>query len=123
MMAVQADSWCSSSYSEDGCGTAVLPDLDLRPKILPPYHVVLLDDDDHTYVYVVQMLRELFGFTVEQAFQLASEVDLSGRAIVDTTSKERAEFKCDQITAYGKDPLLDRCAGSMTAVIEPAVAA
>lgn len=108
---------------DSSCSTAVLPDQDVRPKILPPYHVVLMDDDDHTYTYVIKMLRALFGHTIEQAFEMAVEVDTAGRAVVDTTTKERAEFKRDQIHAYGKDALLGRCAGSMSAVIEPAVVA
>lgn len=106
--------------SEPAGGTAVLPEIIRRPKLLPPYHVVLIDDDDHTYAYVIKMLRELFCYDYEQAYLLATEVDLTGRGVVDTTSKERAEFKRDQIHAYGRDSLLDRCAGSMSAVIEPA---
>jgi ATP-dependent Clp protease adaptor protein ClpS len=86
----------------------------------PPYHVVLLNDDDHTYEYVIIMLRQLFGHPPERGFQLAKEVDSAGRAIVDTTSRERAELKRDQIHAFGRDPLLPRCKGSMSAVIEPA---
>ena len=102
-------------------GIATLPELESRPKILPPFNVVLIDDDDHTYAYVIKMLRELFGHTPEVAYHLATDVDTNGRAAVDTTSKERAEFKRDQIHAYGRDGLLDRCAGSMTAVIEPTI--
>lgn len=100
--------------------TALLERVERKPKLLPPYHVVLLDDDDHTYEYVIRMLCELFRFPLEQAFLLAVEVDTQGRAIVDTTSKERAELKRDQIHAFGRDDLIDRCAGSMSAVIEPA---
>jgi len=66
------------------------------------------------------MLKELFGHPVERGFRMAEEVDRSGRAVVLTTSREHAELKQDQIHAYGPDPLLDRCQGSMTAVIEPA---
>ena len=36
-------------------------------------------------------------------------------------SLERAELKRDQIHAYGPDPRIPRCSGSMTAEIEPAV--
>ena len=86
----------------------------------PPYHVVLLNDDDHTYEYVIDMLRKLFGYPPEKGFQLAKEVDTTGRVIVDTTTKERAELKRDQIHAFGADPRLPRCKGSMSAVIEPA---
>ncbi len=101
--------------------TAVLPKPTVRPKRLPPYHVVLLDDNDHSYHYVIKMLTNLFRFPLEQAYALTVEVDTAGRAIVDTTSKERAELKRDQIHAFGRDAMIDRCSGSMSAVIEPAV--
>lgn len=100
----------------------VQPALRERPKQQPAYHVVLLDDDDHTYEYVIGMLRKLFGCAPERAFELASEVDQTGRVIVDTTTLERAELKRDQITSFGRDWRIDRCSGSMTAVIEPAPA-
>jgi ATP-dependent Clp protease adaptor protein ClpS len=51
---------------------------------------------------------------------MAREVDTTGRVIVDTTSMERAELKRDQIHAFGADPLIPRCKGSMSAEIEPA---
>lgn len=86
----------------------------------PPYHVILLNDDDHTYEYVIEMLKELFGYPVEKGFQIARTVDTQGRAIVCTTSLERAELKRDQIHSYGPDPRIPRCKGSMTAIIEPA---
>ncbi len=93
---------------------------DLKPRRQPPYHVVLLDDDDHTYDYVVEMLGKIFGHSREKAFRMAQEVDTTGRVIVDTTTLERAELKRDQIHAYGKDWRLPRSKGSMSAVIEPA---
>lgn len=89
-------------------------------RTIPHYHVVLLDDNDHSYEYVVKMLNQLFGHQLEAAFKMACEVDATGRVIVDTTSKERAELKRDQIHAFGADPLLSRSAGSMSAEIEPA---
>jgi ATP-dependent Clp protease adaptor protein ClpS len=91
-----------------------------QPKKLPPYNVILLDDDDHTYEYVVGMVRKLFGFSPERAYLLAREVDTSGRVILDTTTLERAELKRDQIHTFGRDWRVARCEGSMTAVIEPA---
>jgi len=86
----------------------------------PPYHVILLNDDDHTYQYVIRMLMEVSASPETKGFLMAEEVDRTGRVIVLTTSLERAELKRDQIHAYGPDPLLDRCKGSMSAVIEPA---
>jgi ATP-dependent Clp protease adaptor protein ClpS len=96
------------------------PETEQRQKRQPPYHVVLLDDDDHTYEYVIEMLQELFGHPVEKGFLLAREVDTTGRVIVCTTSLERAELKRDQIHAYGADKRLKRCKGSMSSVLEPA---
>jgi len=90
-----------------------------KPKKQPRYHVILWDDDDHTYDYVVRMLKDLFGHQTEKGYQLAKEVDASGRVICLTTTKEHAELKRDQIHAYGKDELIGRCAGSMSASIEP----
>ncbi|MGF1581104.1 MAG: ATP-dependent Clp protease adaptor ClpS [Gemmataceae bacterium] len=91
-----------------------------RRKPQPPYHVVLLNDEDHSYHYVIHMLQSLFGHPPELGYQMACEVDTTGRVIVDTTTKERAELKRDQIHAFGPDPLIERCQGSMSAIIEPA---
>ncbi len=91
-----------------------------KPMHIPKYNVVLLDDDDHTYEYVVEMLTKLFGHSAITAFKMACIVDFTGRVIVETTSKERAEFKRDQIHAYGADWRIPRCQGSMSAIIEPA---
>lgn len=87
---------------------------------MPPYNVVLLNDDDHSYDYVVLMLHTIFGHTPEKGFALAQEVDKTGRVVVATTNLERAELKRDQIQSFGPDPLIPRCKGSMSAVVEPA---
>lgn len=93
---------------------------EVQPLHIPQYHVVLLDDDDHTYAYVIEMLVQLFGHSTARAFRMAFEVDLSGRVIVETTHKERAALKRDQIHAYGADWRIPHCQGSMAATIEPA---
>lgn len=87
---------------------------------VPSYHVVLLDDDEHTYEYVVEMLVKLFGHDHDTAYRMAAEVDGQGRVIVETTHLERAELKRDQIHAYGPDWRIERCLGSMSALVEPA---
>lgn len=92
---------------------------DHKPKRQPRYHVVLWDDDDHSYEYVILMMRQLFAHSIEKGTEVARCVDGDGRAICLTTTKEHAELKRDQIHAFGKDILIDRCAGSMTASIEP----
>ena len=85
----------------------------------PLYNVVLLDDDDHTYEYVIEMLVKIFGHAVADAYGMAVEVDTTGRVIADSTHLERAELKRDQIMNFGCDPLLRSSHGSMRATIEP----
>src|SRR3954470_22423228 len=88
---------------------------------IPRFHVVRLDDDHHTFEYVIVMLRQLFGYPPEKGYEMALEVHTAGRCVVLTTSKEHAELKRDQIHAFGPDPHSSKeCAGSMSAIIEPA---
>lgn len=91
-----------------------------RESLLPLYNVVLLDDNDHSYDYVIEMLQRLFIFTLDEAFRHAEEVDRCGRTVIITCEWPQAQFARDQIHAYGPDPRLPRCVGSMAAVIEPA---
>ena len=99
----------------------VTPALEPRQanRTAPLWNVILLNDDDHTYEYVVEMLGKIFGHSVDKALLMAFEVDTAGKVIVDTTSKERAELKQEQVHAYGADPRIPTSKGSMTAEIEP----
>lgn len=90
-----------------------------RPKRQPRYNVILWNDDDHSYEYVIGMMKDLFGHPETRGFKIAKEVDKSGRAICLTTTMEHAELKRDQIHAFGADKLIERCKGSMKATIEP----
>jgi ATP-dependent Clp protease adaptor protein ClpS len=89
-------------------------------ELEPRYHLVLLDDNDHSYEYVVVMLGHIFGYEVEKAYALACVVDSQGRAIVETADHEQVIRHQRQIHAFGADPLIPRCKGSMSAIIEPA---
>ncbi|TVQ30435.1 MAG: ATP-dependent Clp protease adaptor ClpS [Phycisphaeraceae bacterium] len=92
-----------------------------KPKTDEPkmWRVVLLDDDHHTYEYVMRMMQKLFRHPLERAFKIAQTVDSQGRAVCLVTHKEHAELKRDQIHAFGPDPLMAGCKGAMSAVIEP----
>jgi ATP-dependent Clp protease adaptor protein ClpS len=89
-------------------------------SLVPLYNVVLLDDDAHTYDYVIEMLQHLFLFSQADAFLHAREVDTTGRTIVITCELPQAEFARDQIHAYGADPRMPNSKGSMSAALEPA---
>ena len=92
----------------------------IADKVEPLYHVILLNDEDHTYDYVIEMLVKLFGMTESKAYSHAVEVDTAGTTIVLTCELNKAELKRDQIHAYGPDPRLPRSVGSMAAIVEPA---
>jgi ATP-dependent Clp protease adaptor protein ClpS len=107
-----------------GTGTVASPGTGTRAagedQIVPLFHVVLLDDDEHSYEYVVEMLGNIFFLSSETAYRHAVEVDSTGRTIVITCELAQAEFGRDQIHAYGADPRMAVSKGSMRAVVEPA---
>ena len=111
--------------NDDAAGTTVVEPkrqtvAERKKRRVPRYHVILWDSDGHSYQYVEQMLRELFGHTKEECHKLAETVDTEGRAVVLTTTQEHAELKRDQIHAYGKDDGIRGSKGSMHATIESA---
>src|SRR5262249_58915453 len=101
---------------------SVLPEIedDTADQLQPLYHVILLNDEDHTYDYVVEMLQKIFGMSEATAFSHAVEVHTKGTTILITCELEKAELKRDQVHAYGPDWRLARSMGSMAAVVEPA---
>lgn len=82
------------------------------------YNVVLLNDDFHSYDYVIEMLGKLFFIPISDAFRKAEEVDKAGRVIVITCELPQAQFAQDQIHAYGADTRMPTSQGSMSAIIE-----
>jgi ATP-dependent Clp protease adaptor protein ClpS len=84
------------------------------------YHVIILNDDEHTFEYVIEMLQAVFKITYAAAFAHTVEADSAGTSIVLTTSLEEAERKRDQVHAYGPDWRMANSRGSVTALVEPA---
>ena len=99
-------------------GTRIIEETDIEPQ--KPYHLILLDDDSHTYEYVVRMLGRIFGYSREKGFAIACIVDSAGQAILMTGAHAEVEAKQTQVHAFGADPLMAESVGSMSAVIEPA---
>ena len=85
-----------------------------------PYHLILLDDNEHTYNYVIRMLGAVFGYSKEKAFAMACVVDSEGRCILMTGSHDEVERKQDQVHGFGADPHMPESKGSMSAIIEAA---
>jgi len=75
--------------------TPVKPVLDQ----LPPYRVLLHNDDVNNDVFVVSSLVELTPLPRERAVEVMREAHKTGVALVVVTHKERAELYKDQFTS------------------------
>ncbi|GAC1309112.1 MAG: ATP-dependent Clp protease adaptor ClpS [Isosphaeraceae bacterium] len=121
-----------SEPQESESGTAVAEPPVVRPKQKPktdtttstrkqpPYHVIILNDEEHTFEYVIDLLRQLFAHPQEAAEILTWRIHNTGRAVVYTCHKEKAEFKRDQVLAGGADPRMKNSKGPLQCYIEPA---
>ena|ERR1700730_13021444 len=74
----------------------------LRARLLPPYNVILLNDDYNSMDYVVMVLLHTINtLTQVEAEQIMLTAHLLGSAIVITCPKETAEFHQERILSYG----------------------
>ena len=79
------------------------PDPETKKKRQPPYAVILHNDDDHTFQYVIDLLIKLFAYPLEKAFVLTTQVHTQGKSIVWSGTLELAELKRDQVRGFGPD--------------------
>jgi ATP-dependent Clp protease adaptor protein ClpS len=86
----------------------------------PPYNVVILNDEEHTFDYVIELLMKLFRHPQPTAENLTWRIHNTGRAVVYTTHREKAELKQAQVLAYGPDPRMEISKGPLGCYIEPA---
>ena len=103
-------------------GTTLDTDVDnsTKDELSKLYHVIILNDDEHTFDYVIEMLQAVFGFPHATALAHTMEADATGSSIVLTTSLQEAEQKRDQIHAYGPDWRMPQSRGSVVALVERA---
>jgi ATP-dependent Clp protease adaptor protein ClpS len=74
----------------------------LRAKLLPPYNVILFNDEYNSMDYVVAVLLHTINtLTQAEAEQIMLTAHLMGSAIVITCPKETAEFYQERIRSYG----------------------
>ena len=89
-----------------------------KRKRLPRYKVILWNDEDHTFQYVINMMRKIFGYDTTRGMIIATGVHTCGKITVATLPLEVAELRRDQIRSFGPDPFLDQSTSSMYATIE-----
>lgn len=93
-------------------GTAVEParePVKAPPKMLPPYRVLLHNDDHNEMLFVVATIVELTPLNKERAVVAMLEAHQAGVSLLLVTHQERAELYRDQFTSKG-----------LTVTIEPA---
>jgi ATP-dependent Clp protease adaptor protein ClpS len=91
-----------------------------KTRRIPPYNVILLNDDHHSMEFVVDVLSKVLGCALEQAMQYMLEAHTSGRAIIWTGPKEVAELKVEQVQTFPEVHKDGRQLGPLGCVIEPA---
>ena len=81
----------------------------LREKLLPPYKVILFNDDYNDMLYVVfVLLHTISNLSQQEAELIMLTAHLTGSAVVVVCPKETAEFYQERLLGYG-----------LTATIEP----
>lgn len=68
---------------------------------LPPFRVLLHNDDHNEMGFVVRTLREIAALEEPRAIAVMQEADKTGVGLVTITHKERAELFVDQFKSKG----------------------
>lgn len=80
-----------------------------KPKKLPPFKVLLHNDDENTFEHVVRSIVRLTDIKTEEAVLRTLEAHETGVALLMTTHRERAELYVEQFASL-----------SLTVTAEPA---
>ncbi len=72
-----------------------------RVDHLPPFKVLLHNDDVHDTAHVVQSLIELTPLRLEAAVRVTESAHAEGVALVLVAHRERAELYCEQFAGRG----------------------
>jgi len=67
-----------------------------KPKKLPPYRVLLHNDDVNTFEHVIKAILKLTTLPPHEAILKTIEADESGVALLLVTHRERAELYVEQ---------------------------
>jgi ATP-dependent Clp protease adaptor protein ClpS len=96
------------------------PRQETRTRRLPPYNLILENDDYHSMEFVVEVLQKALGLNQQRATLLMLEAHTRDRAVVWTGPREVAELKLEQIHTFHEVRDDGRDLGPLSCIIEPA---
>ncbi len=85
-----------------------LTNLKQKIQVDTPWNVVVLDDPVNLMDYVTWVLIKVFGYSQSKATTLMKQVHNSGRSIVWTGERERAELYTQQLQAHQLKSTLEK---------------
>ena len=78
-------------------------------EILPPYKVVLHNDDHNEMIYVVQcLLKTVPGLGAARATRIMLEAHNRGKAVVTTCPLELAELYRERLESFGLTATIEK---------------
>jgi len=88
--------------------SATNPETEERQRLLPPFRVILHNDDVNTFDHVIHAILKLTPLKEADAVEKTLEAHETGSALLLVVSQERAELYVEQFASY-----------SLTATCEP----
>ncbi len=80
-----------------------------KAEILPPYLVILHNDDHNEMFYVVgALLKSVPGLSRRRAMQIMLQAHFTGKAVVTTCPLEQAELYRDRLQGFGLTATIEK---------------
>lgn len=89
-----------AATQKESTATAVKP-APPKPKMLPPFKVILHNDDENTMEDVVAVILMLTPLKQQEAMLRMLEAHEQGQALLLVTHRERAELYVEQFASCG----------------------
>jgi ATP-dependent Clp protease adaptor protein ClpS len=80
--------------------TATLPEQEQQTRRLPPFKVILHNDDVNDFQHVILTILKLTPLGPEEALEKTLEAHETGTSLLLVTTKERAELYVEQFATF-----------------------
>lgn len=80
--------------------TLTLPETSVETRLLPPYRVILHNDDVSSFEHVILTILKLTPLDEMEAVERTIEAHETGQSLLLVTHRERAELYCEQFATF-----------------------